>query len=126
MRRGNAVMGMEDSAIGGAHDGIPPAALPKLTGTGENDGMTSLDPRRKRLLYVSQHRGTKETDLLLGGFAERHLADLDDGQLGRFAQLLEAPDGDLFDWITGRRRAPPPHDHDVMDLLIAFNANRPG
>ena len=32
------------------------------------------DTRRKRLLFRSWHRGTKETDLLLGSFAEQHLA----------------------------------------------------
>ncbi len=83
-----------------------------------------LDPRRRRLLFRSQHRGTKETDLMLGGFAAHRLAGLDDGQLDRFEALLEAPDGDLFDWISGRLPAPPPHNHDVMDLLIAFNAKR--
>ena len=30
--------------------------------------------RRKRLLFRSWHRGTREADLLLGPFAERHLA----------------------------------------------------
>jgi antitoxin CptB len=82
----------------------------------------SLDPRRKRLLFRSLHRGTKETDLMLGSFAEHHLAAMDDGQLDRFEHLLEAPDGDLFDWITGRLPAPAPYNDDVMDLLIAFAA----
>jgi len=81
-----------------------------------------LDPRRKRLLFRSLHRGTKETDLMLGGFAEHHLAAMDDGQLDRFERLLEAPDTDLFDWITGRLPAPAPYNDDVMDLLIAFTA----
>src|SRR5438045_2238505 len=48
---------------------------------------TNLDPRRKRLLFRSCHRGMKETDLMLGRFAEHHLAILDDGQLDRFATL---------------------------------------
>jgi antitoxin CptB len=84
----------------------------------------NLDPRRKRLLFRSCHRGTKETDLMLGRFAEHHLAILDDGQLDRLEVLLDLPDGDLFDWITGRLPAPAPYQHDVMDLLIAFNARR--
>ncbi|MBV8165706.1 MAG: succinate dehydrogenase assembly factor 2 [Alphaproteobacteria bacterium] len=79
-----------------------------------------LDPRRKRLLFRSRHRGTKETDLMLGGFAERHLAALDDRQLDRFEALLDLPDGDLFDWITGRVPPPPTHDDDVMALLIRY------
>jgi antitoxin CptB len=85
----------------------------------------SLDPRRKRLLFRSRHRGTKETDLMLGGFAERHLAALDDRQLDRFEALLDLPDGDLFDWITGRVPPPPAHDHDVMALLISFAKQTP-
>jgi antitoxin CptB len=85
---------------------------------------TSLDPRRKRLLFRSLHRGTKETDLMLGGFAESQIGALSEPQLDRFEALLEAPDGDLFDWITGRRPPPASYNHDVMDLLIAFNAKR--
>ena len=62
---------------------------------------------------------------MLGGFAAQCLAGLSDAQLDRFEALLEAPDTDLFDWVSGRLPAPPPYDHDVMDLLIAFNAKRP-
>ena len=37
--------------------------------------MTHLpDPRRKRLLFRSWHRGMREADLILGSFAEQHLA----------------------------------------------------
>lgn len=84
-----------------------------------------LDPRRKRLLFRSWHRGTKENDLMLGRFAEHHLVAMDDVQLERFERLLDLPDGDLFDWVTGRVAPPAQFAHDVMDLLIAFNAHRP-
>jgi antitoxin CptB len=83
-----------------------------------------LDPRRKRLLFRSLHRGTKETDLLIGGFAERYVADLDSAQLDRFEALLEVPDPELFDWVTARRPPPPEHDCDVLRLMITFNATR--
>lgn len=76
-----------------------------------------MDTRRKRLLYVSQHRGMKETDLLLGGFAARRIADLTDQQLDRFEALLEEADNDLMDWITGKKPTPAAHDHDVMALI---------
>ena len=33
----------------------------------------AIENRRKRLLYQSAHRGTKESDLLLGAFAAAHL-----------------------------------------------------
>ncbi len=84
----------------------------------------SPDVRRKRLLFQSHHRGTKEADHLMGGFADRHLADLDDAALDRFEALLDDADGDLFDWITQRRPVPADRASDVMDMLISFNAGR--
>ena len=78
------------------------------------------DIRRKRLLFRSWHRGTKETDLLLGSFAERHLAAFSEAQLDRYEALLDNDDGDLFDWIAGRAALPAEWDGDVMRLLREF------
>jgi antitoxin CptB len=78
------------------------------------------DIRRKRLLFRSWHRGTREADLILGSFAEAHLPGFDRTQLDRYEALLECPDADLFDWIAGRAPPLPAHDHDVTRLLLAF------
>jgi antitoxin CptB len=80
----------------------------------------SSDFRRKRLLFRSWHRGTRESDLILGRFAEAHLARFDEAQLDRYEALLDCPDADIFDWIAGRAAPPPPYDTDVMRLLLAF------
>jgi len=66
----------------------------------------SSDIRRKRLSFRSWHRGTRESDLLLGRFADSHLAGLDDDQLDRYEALLECADADLgaanaVRWIPG-------------------------
>ena len=83
--------------------------------------MTTLpDPRRKRLLFRSWHRGTREADLILGSFADRYLAQFDEAQLDRYEVLLEWPDPDIFDWLAGRAAPPPESDHDVTRLLLAF------
>jgi antitoxin CptB len=83
--------------------------------------MTDLpDPRRKRLLFRSWHRGTREADLILGSFAEVHLAGFDAVQLDRYEALLDVPDPDLFDWLAGREAPPALHDNDVTRLLLAF------
>jgi antitoxin CptB len=79
------------------------------------------DIRRKRLAFRSWHRGTRETDLILGRFADAHLAGFDGGQLDRYEALLECADADLFDWVTGRATPPPEHDHDVTRLLISYS-----
>ncbi len=87
-----------------------------MTGRTEED----LETRRKRLLFRSRHRGTKEMDLLLGGFADRHMAGFSAAQLDRFEALLQNSDPDLYGWITGRDTIPRGQDHDVMGLLRNF------
>ena len=79
------------------------------------------DLRRKRLLFRSWHRGTREADLVLGRFADAHLAGLDALQLDRYEALLECTDADLFDWVSGRTAPPPAYDHDVTRLLRAYS-----
>jgi antitoxin CptB len=81
----------------------------------------SSDIRRKRLLFRSWHRGTRESDLILGRFAESHLAALDEERLDRYEALLECADADIFDWVSGRAAPPPEHDHDVTRLLLSFS-----
>jgi antitoxin CptB len=73
--------------------------------------------RRKRLVFRSWHRGTKEADMLLGRFADVHLASLDEAQLARYEALLENPDPDLYAWFTDLRPVPEEFDTDIMALL---------
>lgn len=75
-------------------------------------------PLRRRLRFRSWHRGTREADLLLGGFADTTLDRLDTAQLARYGELLETSDPDLWDWVTGRVPVPLEADSDVMRLLI--------
>jgi len=85
-----------------------------------------LDTRRKRLLFRSWHRGTKEADLLLGSFAERHLAGFTPAQVDRYEAMLEIDDADLIDWIAGRAVPDIARDSDVLRMLLAFKyAARP-
>ena len=82
------------------------------------------DIRCRRLLFRCWHRGTQESDLILGKFAETHLADLDNTHLARFEALLDCTDADLFDWIIEGCAPPPQHDHDLMRLMRDFCARR--
>jgi len=65
------------------------------------------DARLKKIAYRASHRGFREADLILGGFAERYLHALTPAQLDAFEALLEEADHDLYDWIVGREPAPP-------------------
>ncbi|MFQ5467694.1 MAG: succinate dehydrogenase assembly factor 2 [Kiloniellaceae bacterium] len=79
-----------------------------------------MDIRRKRLRFRSWHRGTKELDLLLGGFADRELAGMSEDDLGCFEALLDVPEPTIYAWVTGDGAPPPEFDTDVMRRLRAF------
>ena len=81
-----------------------------------------LDERRKRLRFRAWRRGFREIDLILGGFADRHIATLDASEVDAFEALLEMRDLDVYDWIAGR--TPPPDDHDTQ-LLVRLREFRP-
>ena len=68
-------------------------------------GETS-ENRLRRLRLRSRYRGTREMDLVLGGFADSHLAHLSADLLEAFDMLLSENDQDLYQWVAGRTFAP--------------------
>jgi len=84
--------------------------------------MTSEDEtiRRKRLLYQSTHRGTKEADMIIGGFAREFLDSLTGDALDQFEALLSVSDPDLMHWINGQAEPDPAYRTPVWDLIKKF------
>ena len=82
----------------------------------------STEVRRKRALYRSWHRGTRELDEILGPFAEQHVGAMTEAQLDQFETLLERPDPELFTWFVERDPVPPEHRSDVLSMVLAFTA----
>ncbi len=80
----------------------------------------TLTVRRKRLAFRAWHRGTKEMDFILGTFADRQLEGLDNAGLDRFEALIDVPDQDLYNWVTGREPVPDEYDNDIMAELRSF------
>ena len=68
----------------------------------ERKQSTTEDARLKRLRYRSWHRGCKETDLILGRFADGGLSTLPEPMLTVYEQLLDENDADIWDWIIGK------------------------
>jgi antitoxin CptB len=74
----------------------------------------SLDARRRRLLYRATHRGTYENDILLGGFVQRHIGMMHESELAALEALLDLPDNELGDWLTGRSPIPSEADTPML------------
>lgn len=62
---------------------------------------SSSDISLRALCYRSTHRGCKETDVILGAFANAHLASFSEDQLALYAKFLDEQDWDIFAWIVG-------------------------
>ena len=72
--------------------------------------MTEPDPRRRRILFRATHRGTQETDRLVGGYVATRLLTFTDTELDAVEAMMDLPDVDLADWLMGRIPIPPgPH-----------------
>ncbi len=66
------------------------------------------DARIKRMAMRSWRRGTKEMDMILGPYADAHLAKMDPQTLDLFDKLLWENDQDLLPWVLGQAPAPEP------------------
>jgi antitoxin CptB len=94
--------------------------------TGSTLSSDGLDVRRRKLLFHAWHRGMRETDLILGRFADAAIAQLTDAELTQFEHLLDATDRELLAWVTGEAAAPAAHDTPLFRRLRDFNRGGEG
>lgn len=78
----------------------------------------SLENTRKRLIFRSWHRGTREMDLIMGSFAEMNVPGFTADELDLYEALLHNPDPDIYDWITGQKMPPANAHNPVLDRLL--------
>lgn len=78
-----------------------------------------LDARRRKLLFRSWHRGVREMDLILGGFADTAIGSLTDAELHQYEHLLEVQDADLLGWFTGASPVPAAFDTPLFEKIRA-------
>lgn len=83
----------------------------------------ALETIRRKLRFRSLRRGTKESDLVIGGFAEAHLHALSLEQLAAFEALLDENDQDVLSWVIEMKAPPPSHDTDVLAMLRNFKSS---
>ena len=82
--------------------------------------MNTLDARLRKLKFRAWRRGFREADLILGPFADNHVASFSADELDWFEAMLEVPDHDLYNWIVERDPTPPEWDHPIMHRIKQF------
>ena len=74
--------------------------------------------RRDRLIWKCR-RGLLELDLVLTQFLERQLPDLSSAELAAFDELLDYPDTELWDVVSGRSERFDPRLGGIVSRLRA-------
>ncbi|MEM9043445.1 MAG: succinate dehydrogenase assembly factor 2 [Pseudomonadota bacterium] len=78
------------------------------------------DPRLKRLRMRAWHRGTKEMDLILGGFVDSQAASLSEANLLALEKLMAENDNDLYLWVSGAQEKPIQHT-EIIEQIQRFH-----
>ena len=63
--------------------------------------ISNIDQFKKKIIYRSNYRGTKEMDKLLGAFAKEYIDKLDIDDLVNLEKLLDIDDDNLFNFYKG-------------------------
>lgn len=71
----------------------------------------------KRLHWRAHHRGTKEADMLVGGFFDAYHSTWDPNERALFADMLEEQDVDIMAWAHGTAQVPERFDGPMIDAL---------
>ena len=79
------------------------------------------DDELKRLAWRAHHRGTREADLLVGGFFDAHHSSWSADERALFGEMLDQQDVDILAWAHGTAAPPPRFDGPMMQALKALD-----
>lgn len=79
-----------------------------------------LDERRRKLKFRAWRRGFREMDLLMGSFADAHLADMSEEDLSEFERLLSTPDWEVYAWLIGQKTVPGNFNSALLTRMMEF------
>lgn len=78
----------------------------------------NIENKRKQLTFRSWHRGTREMDLIMGSFADENIASFTEEEIKLYDDILQIPDPDLYDWVSGRKEPPSNVMNSVLEKFI--------
>ena len=82
--------------------------------------MNNIDLLKKKVLYRSEYRGTKEMDLLLSKFVKKYINDFGIVELKQLEDLLNFDDDSLFKWYLNKKENIKISNNKVSNLFKNF------
>ena len=79
-----------------------------------------IEQLKKKIIYRSNYRGTKEMDKLLGAFIDKYLDKLDFDDLKKLIELLEIDDNNLYNFYNGLNTNIEFEDNKINNLFKNF------
>tara|TARA_B100001121_G_C18348641_1_gene461419 strand:+ start:334 stop:591 length:258 start_codon:yes stop_codon:yes gene_type:complete len=79
-----------------------------------------IEQIKKKIIYRSNYRGTKEMDKLLGAFIKKYLDHLDYKDLNGLIKLLEIDDNNLYNFYNGLNTNIEFEDNKINNLFRNF------
>jgi antitoxin CptB len=76
-----------------------------------------MDEQLRALKWRAWHRGTKEADLMIGGFYDAHHQSWNEAQMAWFSDLLAEQDVDIMAWGIGTLPVPEHFEGEMMDAF---------
>ena len=76
-----------------------------------------MDEILRALKYRAGHRGTREADMMIGGFFDAHHQQWGSHDRALFAALLTETDVDIMAWAIGTQPVPERYEGPMLDAL---------
>ena len=81
---------------------------------------TDIEQIKKKIIYRSNYRGTKEMDKLLSAFTNKYLNELNFEDLKELIKLLEIDDNNLYNFYNGLNTNIEFEDNKINNLFKNF------
>jgi antitoxin CptB len=83
--------------------------------------MINIDELKKKIIYRSNYRGTKEMDKLLGAFTSKYIDQLSENDLVELEKLLNIDDTNLYNFYNGFKTETEIENNNVTSLFKKFD-----
>ena len=80
----------------------------------------NIDQLKKKIIYRSNYRGTKEMDKLLGSFTKKYIDKLDNKDLFDLEKLLNIDDDNLYKYFKNQETEIEFEDNNINLLFKSF------